>query len=157
MSGVSTFRRVSCGAWLSLLLLALSWGLWGQGSSSLLEDLDQLGCFLDSLERENGRQSELLRDLSGRLESSESELANSRQAISDSNQAITDLRSISETQGDYLRSLRFQLEQQRLIYQAQSAYTRGLQSRSRILSVSLIVGVPVAAGLGIWAGWMLSR
>lgn len=139
-----------CGRIVSLvLLLVLPWASWGQPGPSLRDNLETLGNLLNSIEQTNLRQNEQLQVLNGLLENSENELTISKQAIAD-------LTVISGTQGEYLRSLQSQLAQRELISEAQLRYSKRLKTKSTVLTVSLIVGIPAAAALGGWLGWTLA-
>jgi septal ring factor EnvC (AmiA/AmiB activator) len=145
-----------CGKTVLLVLLSvLPWASWGQSEPSLLGNLDRLGILLNSIEQTNNEQQRQLQALSEQLENSGNELQNSNNQILISGQAIADLRSISETQGEYLNSLQFQLEQRRLISEAQLSYTKRLQTKSKVLSVSLIVGIPAAIAGTAWLTWRI--
>jgi hypothetical protein len=65
--------------------------------------------------------------------------------------------NISEAQAGMLKDLRASQERQSAIQERQAALLRKSLFKSRVLSVSLIVGVPVAAALGIWAGARINR
>jgi hypothetical protein len=52
--------------------------------------------------------------------------------------------------------LQFQLQQKQMISEAQLRYTKGLQIKSKVLTVSLAVGIPAVAALGGWLGWTLA-
>jgi septal ring factor EnvC (AmiA/AmiB activator) len=149
---------------LFLLLSALPWASWGQQAPSLLDNLDRMGVLLSSIEQTNSGQEKQLQALNESLERSENELAASKQAIAGlqntlerseseltaSKQAIAGLQDTSETQKELLAGLQFQLEQKQMISEAQSRYTRRLQIRSRVFTVSLIVGIPAVIAGTAW-------
>jgi hypothetical protein len=112
--------------------------------------METLGGLLVSIEQSNSEQQRQLQGLSELLQNSENELTISRQAI-------TGLQSVSETQGELLNSLQYQLEQRRLISEAQLSYTRKLQTRSKILTVSLLVALPAAVVGTAWVTYKLVK
>jgi hypothetical protein len=65
--------------------------------------------------------------------------------------------NISEAQAGMLKDLRASQERQSAIQERQAGLLRKSLFKSRVLSVSLIVGVPVAAGLGIWAATLIGK
>lgn len=136
--------------WLSVFLLASSWALSTQDLSPVIEQAETLTSLLEHIEQANNEQMKQLRDLNALLENSETELTTSRQAI-------TDLKTLSETQGEYVNQLLEEAKKQRAIYEAQLNYQKRLQLRSKILTVSLLVALPIAMGLGIWAGRRMAR
>jgi predicted RNase H-like HicB family nuclease len=141
---------MKCAIWLSIFLLASCWALSAQDLSPIIEQAETLTALLENIEQANNEQRKQLQDLSGLLESSESELTVSKQAI-------TDLKTISEAQGEYVNRLSEESKKQQAIYEAQLSYQKRLQLRSKILTVSLLVALPVTAALGIWAGSRLAR
>jgi hypothetical protein len=54
-----------------------------------------------------------------------------------------------------LNSLQLQLEQRQLISEAQSRYTKKLQIKSKVLTISLIVGIPAAIAGTVWLTWRI--
>jgi uncharacterized coiled-coil protein SlyX len=126
---------------LFFVLFLLSWALFSQESSDtsvtpILENLSQLEALLNSIEARSVLQESELQRL---------------------NRIITDSRSISMTQGELLNGLQNQLAQMSGIAGRQSALLKKSLFRSRVLTVSLIVAVPVAAVLGIWAGARIGK
>jgi hypothetical protein len=140
---------MKCVIWSLLLLSVLPWASWGQSEPSLQDNLETLGGLLESIEQTNERQQERLNALDEQLKNSESESLISKQAI-------TDLQGISEAQGEYLRSLQWQLGQWQRTSEAQLRYSKQLKTRSTVLTISLAVGIPTAAALGAWMGWTLA-
>ena len=129
-------------ALLLVLLPALSWALFSQERLSspeaapLLESLRTLDEYLRSIEANSTEQQRELQAL---------------------RQAISDATSISEAQALMLNGLRASLDRLSATRERQAVLLRKSLSRSKVLSVSLIVGVPAAAALGIWAGWTLAE
>ena len=123
--------------------LALSSGLTAQDLSRVIEQAQTLTALLEQIEQANNEQRELLRDLNRKLLLSETD--------------VQLLREISAAQGNYVNRLLEEMKTQREIYEAQLVYQKKLQLRSKVLTVSLAVGLPAAASLGIWAGLRLAR
>ena len=123
--------------------LALSSGLTAQDLSRVIEQAQTLTALLEQIEQANNEQRELLRDLNRKLLLSETD--------------VQLLREISAAQGNYVNRLLEEMKTRREIYEAQLVYQKKLQLRSKVLTVSLAVGLPAAASLGIWAGLRLAR
>ena len=127
---------------LSVLLFAPC-SLSAQDLSEAIEQSETLTVLLERIEKANNEQQNTLRDLSQKLSLSETD--------------VSLLKEISATQGDYVNRLLEEAKKQREIYEAQLAYQKKLQLRSKVLTVSLSVGLPVVAALGAWAGIAIHR
>jgi hypothetical protein len=127
-------KRIGCFAF-----LFLSWALYSQELSDtsgkdILENLSQLEALLNNIEaRSNWQESELQR----------------------LNEIISDSKGISMTQGELLNDLQRQLAQMSAISERQSALLGKSLSKSKVLSVSLIVGLPVAIVGTAWITWRI--
>jgi hypothetical protein len=72
-------------------------------------------------------------------------------------QAIADSMNICEAQAGMLNDLRASLEEQSAIQERQSALLRKSLFRSKALSLSLIVGVPVAIAGTALVTWIICK
>ena len=140
--------KASNGARLFLLFLLFFFAPlgWAEDLPPLPEVIEKAETLTELLERigkANGEQRIILRDLNQKLTLSE---ADARL-----------LREISETQGAYVNRLLEEAGKQREIYEARLSYQKRLQLRSKVLTVSLALGLPAAAALGVWLGRALSR
>ena len=130
--------------YLSLLFfLASLSGLWAQGFTSLYSDLDELDRLM-SLQQQTQEQQRIL------LQSLEEQLTGSQNTLEVSNQTIKDLKSISETQAEYLVRLQEQLKQAEHIRQAQLKYQKGLGLELKLWRAGTIVLGASTLGLLIW-------
>jgi hypothetical protein len=114
-----------------------------QDMPEVIGKAETLTWLLEHIEQANNEQRILLRDLNQKLLLSETD--------------VKLLKELSVTQGDYVNRLLAEAKKQREIYAAQLSYQKRLQTRSKVLTVSLTVGLPAAAGLGIWAGIAIHR
>jgi hypothetical protein len=71
--------------------------------------------------------------------------------------ALNNLDELLKTQGELLAEQQKAWEEQREISERQSELLGKYISRSRILTVSLLIGLPLAAGAGILTGVILGR
>jgi hypothetical protein len=134
-------------------VLVLSSALYSQEPDMLsgaIEQAETLTSLLENIEQANNEQQKQLRDLNELLESSENELTISRQAIAS-------LRSISETQGEYVNRLLEEAKKQQEIYEAQLSYQKRLQLRSRILTFSFAAAVPAVIAGTAWIMYNLVK
>lgn len=120
-------------------LFSLSWALYSQeysdtSGTAILENLRTLDEYLTGIEANSIEQQKELRAL--------------RQAIADS-------MHISEAQAEMLKDLRASQERQSAIQERQSGLLRKSLIKSKVLSVSLIVGVPVVIGGTAWVTWKI--
>jgi hypothetical protein len=122
-------------------LLLLSWALYSQESSdtsgkAILENLRTLDDYLTSIEANSLEQQKELQAL---------------------RQAITDSMSISEAQAEMLIDLRASQKKQSAIQERQAGLLKKSLFKSKVLSVSLIVGVPVAIAGTAWITWRICK
>jgi hypothetical protein len=128
-------------------LLSLSFSLSGRGLSAqesppppsgtpILENLQALDNYLSNIEANSLQQQK--------------ELTALRQAIADS-------MNISEAQAEMLRDLRSSLDRQSTIAERQGQLLRKSLFKSKLLSVSLIIGVPVAIAGTAWLTYNLVK
>jgi hypothetical protein len=125
---------------LFVLLSLLSSALRGQESDSstapILLNLQALDSYLSNIESNSIEQQRELESL--------------RQAIADS-------MSISEAQAEMLAELRNSLARQSEIQERQGLLLRKSLAKSKVLTLSLAVGVPVAAAAGAWIMWAICK
>jgi hypothetical protein len=96
-----------------------------------------------------------------RLDSIMLELRNSNEAMSEDNEnlksALETLNELLKEQGELLNEQDRSFRETQKISEKQAALLGSYISRSRTLTISLIAGIPLAAGAGLLAGWLISR
>ena len=131
------------------LALVLLWALLsppflpGQDFSSIDKGLEQLeGLIADTL-RNTEEQQRLLNDFRVNLDESES--------------IIENYENIMKEREKSLRDLQGRLHEMSETYRRQSALSARSERSSRFWRTFTLIAVPVATGLGIWAGTVISR
>ena len=126
-----------------VLLVALSSYLYPEGFSSIDRDLEQLeNLIIDTLKSTEG-QLKQLEDL--------------RKSLSESGILIESYESIINAQEKLLADLQERLNAMSETYRTQSALSGRYGRSSRFWRTFTLIAVPVAAGLGVWAGVSVSR
>jgi hypothetical protein len=121
---------------LSLLLLALSQVLSAQEFTPIYENLDRL----ESLMSESQALIESTQKDNESLET-----------------ALQNLDELLKTQGALLAEQQRAWEEQQAISRRQSELLGKYVHKSKVLTVSLTVGIPLAVGAGILTGMLISR
>jgi hypothetical protein len=131
MRGLKKLRLLFCG-----ILLCLSWDAFPREFAPVYENLNRL----EDLMIESRRLTE---DMLSDNESLKSALEN--------------LDVLLKTQGELLAEQERAFSECREISRRQSELLGKHIRRSRTLTVSFIVGIPLAAGAGLLAGWLMSK
>jgi hypothetical protein len=111
----------------------------------------------ESLDMSGKAILENLRTLDGYLSSIEANSIEQQKELESLRQAIADSMSVSEAQAEMLAGLRSSLERQSAIQERQGLLFRRSLSRSKVLSWSLIIGVPAAVAGTAWITYRLVK
>jgi hypothetical protein len=146
------------------LALLLSTSLWGQQSGSLPESmlggqdpLIRVLALLNKLQLQNKTWQEQYEALMQLSQSSEEQLTALQSERQLDKGDLTLLKSISETQGEYLNRLQADLQKLREITQRQSGLLKKSLLKNKVLTISVCAGVPAAFIGGLVVGLMVSR
>jgi septal ring factor EnvC (AmiA/AmiB activator) len=121
---------------LCVMLLCLPWAVLPQEFTPIYENLDRLDGIMTELQNSNEVMIKDNESLNSALETLNELLQEQGRLLNEQAEASREMREISGRQAALLGSY---------------------ISRSRILTVSLTVGIPLAAGAGLLAGWLISR
>jgi Fic family protein len=118
------------------ILLCLSWGVFPQEFTPIYENLNRLEALMRESQQLTGDMRRDNESLKAALENLEELLRTQGALLAEQEKAWNEYQEISRKQSELLGKH---------------------ISRSRRLTISLAVGLPLAAGAGLLAGWLIRR